>query len=361
MADVVFIHMDTEDNSTTQANWVTQVVNAANSDSTVHFIVAVQHRPYNVELYLGDTSPWIHDTIIPILATSPKAVLDFAGHHHLYARGQTHNYPIYHMIAGGSAWDEYWGQSTEQDMDDIQKTICNWTWQLIDFDETAKKMTVDSYSEGGPLIGPNGNADSSVNTVGYYTSKHVDNFHRQPSLAGPNQPSLTVTNPGTVTLPYTFHSSAFSTSTSETLNTTEFEVATDSGFTNVQKDVTRDFEDYYLDTGSPNYLPVDQNASVNISDYTIPTNGIPNGSYYIRVRHRDSNVVWSPWSAAVPFTISGSVAGTTSLTLDSSIYNTGSTIKATYQFGTGPDHRTGSASTSRGRPRAAPRPRSGPT
>ena len=335
VADAVFIVMDTEDNSTTQANWVSQVVNIANNDSTVDFIVAVQHRPYNVELYVGDTSPWIHNTIMPILASSPKSVLDFSGHHHMYCRGQTHNYPIYQMISGGSAWDEYWGQSTEQDMDDIQKTICNWTWALIDFDVANKKMTVDSYSEGGPLIGPNGSADSSVNTVGYYTSLHIDNYHRQPALAGPNQPSLTVSNPGTIALPYTFHSSAFSTSTSETLNTTEFQISSSSTFASTVTDVTRDFEDYYLDTGSPNYTPVNQNANVNISDYTVPTNGVPNGSYYIRIRHRDSNVVWSPWSSAVPFTISGSVAGTTSLSLDKAVYNAGNTINAAYKFGTG--------------------------
>ena len=328
----VFIHMDTEQNGTTQQGWVQSIVTAANADANVDFIVAVQHRPYNVELYVGDTSPWIHDTIMPIMAASPKMVLDFSGHHHMYCRGQTHNWPIYHMIAGGSAWDEYWGQSTQQDMDDIQKTVCNWTWSLIDFDLATKKMTVDTYSEGGPLLGTNG---TTQNTVGYYTSKPVDSYHRQLNLAAPAQPALTVSAPGTIALPYTFHSTNFSTTTAETLNTTEFQVATDSTFTNVQKDVTRDFEDYYLDTGSPNYLPVDQNASVNIKDYTIPANGIPNGSYYVRVRHRDTNVSWSAWSAAVPFTVGGSVAGTTSLALDKFVYPVGGPIVATYKFGTG--------------------------
>jgi acid phosphatase type 7 len=331
-ASIVFIHMDTEDNSTTQANWVQSIVTAANADPSVDFIVTLQHRPYTVELYVGDTSSWIHNTIIPILAQSPKTVLNFSGHHHMYARGQTHDYPIYHMIAGGSAWDEYWGQSTEQDMDDVQKTICNWTWSILDFDLAAKKMTVDTYSEGGPLLG-NGNQ------VGYYTSKLVDSYHRQPSLAAPSTPSLTVSAPGTITLPYTFHSSNFTTTTTETLNTTEFQIATNSAFTQVVKDVTRDFEDYYLDTGSPSYTPIDQNAGVNIKDYTIPANGLSNGTYYIRVRHRDSNVSWSSWSPAVTFAISGSTGtGTPTLGLDNSIYATvsaASPVTATYRNGPG--------------------------
>ena len=250
VANIVFIHMDSEsaETNTTQQNWVQSVVNAANADTNVDFIIPVQHRPYTVELYVGDTSPWIHDTIMPILATSPKCVLNFSGHHHMYARGQTKNYPIYHMIAGGSAWDEYWGQSTEQDMDDVQKTICNWTWQLLDFDLDAKKMTVTSYSEGGPLLGPA--YSTSNNTVGFYTSKLVDTFHRQLGVAAPYAPSLTVSAPGTVALPYTFHSTDFSTTAvGETLNTTEFQVATSSTFGTVTKDVVRDVEDFYLDTG----------------------------------------------------------------------------------------------------------------
>ena len=336
-ASILFIHMDTEDNSTTQQNWIQSLINAANTDSSIDFIVTLQHRPYNVELYVGDTSSWIHNTIMPILASSSKTVLNFAGHHHMYSRGQTHDWPIYHMIAGGSAWDEYWGQSTQQDMDDIQKTICNWTWSIIDFDLATKKMTVDTYSEGGPLLGTAYN--TSKNTVGFYTSKLVDSYHRQMGLAAPAAPALTVTAPGAITLPYTFHSTAYSSTTTETLNTTEFQVATDAAFTAVQRDVTRDYEDLYLDSGSPNYLPTDQNLTVNIRDYTIPANGLPNGSYYVRVRHRDTNVSWSPWSAAVPFSIGGSVSGTTSLALDKTIYaspiSATNFISATYKFGPG--------------------------
>ena len=338
VANIVFIHMDSEsaETNTTQQSWVQSVVNVANADATVDFIITVQHRPYTVELYVGDTSPWIHDTIMPILATSPKCVLNFSGHHHMYARGQTKNYPIYHMIAGGSAWDEYWGQSTQQDMDDVQTTVCNWTWQLLDFDLDSKKMTVTSYSEGGPLLGPA--YSTSKNTVGFYTSKLVDTFHRQLGVAAPNAPSLTVSAPGNVTLPYTFHSTDFSTAAAEeTLNTTEFQVATSSTFATVTKDVVRDVEDYYLDTGSPNYLPVNQNLNVNIKDYTIPTGGLPNGSYYVRVRHRDTNVSWSPWSAAVPFAISGSTAGTTALAIDKTIYAPTNpvVVAASYKFGPG--------------------------
>lgn len=329
--NIVFVVLDTEQNGTTQQAWVQQIVTSANSDPNVDFIVAVQHRPYTVELYVGDTSPWIHNTIMPILAQSPKMVLDFSGHHHLYARGQVKDYPIYHMIAGGSAWDEYWGQSTQQDMDDVQKTICNWTWSILDFDLAAKKLTVETYSEGGPLLG-NGNQ------VGYYTSKHIDTFHRQPGLAAPASPALTAASPGTITLPYTFGGTAFSTTTAETLNTTEFQISPTATFSQLTKDVTRDFEDYYLDTGSPDYVPIDQNANVNINQYTIPTNGLANGNYYVRLRHRDSNAAWSAWSSAVPFAVTGSTGGTPALTLDKVQYpivNASNPITANYKYGPG--------------------------
>ena len=39
--------------------------------------------------------------VMPILNASPKHMMNCAGHHHLYARGQMPNHPVYHIISGG--------------------------------------------------------------------------------------------------------------------------------------------------------------------------------------------------------------------------------------------------------------------
>ena len=56
--------------------------------------------------------------------------------------------PTYNIISGGTAWDQYWGSTTEQDFDDVQKTICNWIYQIVDIDVTNGKMDIESYSIG---------------------------------------------------------------------------------------------------------------------------------------------------------------------------------------------------------------------
>jgi hypothetical protein len=61
------------------------------------------------------------------------------GAHHLYHRGQLKNSPNYQIISGGTAWDQYWGMSNEQDFDDVQKTLTDWTYQIVEVDILPEK------------------------------------------------------------------------------------------------------------------------------------------------------------------------------------------------------------------------------
>lgn len=322
-ANIVYIVCNTEDNSDTQLNWVKEVVNKANADANVGWIISVAHRPYNCEQYVGDYSQWYRNAVMPVLATSPKSALFVSGHHHLYHRGQTRDWPIYHICDGGASWDQYWGQSNELDMDDIQKTISNWAYQVIDFDLTNKTMEVKSYSIGHPLLGV------------VYNDKLIDVFHRKLDVAAPNKPSISNELTNAITLPFTFTSSAFSTSTSELFNSTQFQISTTSSFNSLEKDVLRDTEDIYGDSGAPNYTPVDVNAAVDITKLTIVTNGLMNGAHYIRVRHRDANAMWSEWSDPLPFTVTGSVEGNPSIRVAKKIYSADEEIPVEFNFGTG--------------------------
>ena len=85
---VLFVVMNTDGTSDEQKQWVKRVVQAADNDATVRFIVSVQHRPLYAEQWASDTNPWMTNEVMPILSASRKHVLNCAGHHHLYARGQ---------------------------------------------------------------------------------------------------------------------------------------------------------------------------------------------------------------------------------------------------------------------------------
>lgn len=322
---VLFIHMDSEAPNDTQKTWVQNVVNAAAADPDVDWIISVIHRPYQAEQYVGDISSWLRTQVMPILSSTKKHVLNIAGHHHLYARGQTRDTPTYHMISGGTAWDQYWGQSTEQDFDDVQKTIANWTWQLIEIDVENKEMSVRSYSEAHPKLGF------------VYNSRLTDEFHRKLNHGAPDKPALVDTfNGGETPLPIRLTSTAFRSTYGEELNSTQFQVARDASFASVVLDKLRDVENLYGDTGAPLYEPVDVNAGTDILSFEVVAMGLPNGTYWTRVRHRDANVEWSDWSDPISFKVTGSTTGTPTLTLAKRVYAASSDpVVVTYANGTG--------------------------
>jgi hypothetical protein len=324
---VLFVHLNSMNADAAQEAWLRNVINAADRDTTVDWVISLIHHPYQAEQYVGDISQTLRNSWMSILATTRKHVLNVGGHHHLFARGQTRDWPMYHMISGGTAWDQYWGQSREEDFDDVQKTIANWAWQIVDIDIANRSMTVETYAEAHPIV---------YRTQGFnYNSRLIDRFEKKLDEVAPARPTIQNTIGAPVTLPYTFTSSAFNSSTGETLNSTQFQIATDTAFRNLSVDRIRDFEDIYGDTGAPLYEPIDRNQGVNILNWTVPSFGLPNGNYFVRVRHRDANVMWSPWSEAKAFTITGSNNGTPSISITQSIYAPTEPVVVTYANGYG--------------------------
>jgi acid phosphatase type 7 len=321
LGNVLFVCTSTEHTSVTQFNWVKQVVNAANTDPTVDWIITMGHRPYQAEQYVGDISTWIRNTVVPWCeANTSKYLMHIGAHHHLYARGQLRNSPVYHVLSGGTAWDQYWGMSNETDFDDVQKTIANWMYQMVDIDVLNGKVDVESYSIGGIYQQKN--------------NQLMDSFHRYKNRPAPQKPSLLNEFPADVQLPVTLQSSPFISTANELLNSTQFQVSQDASFAVTELDKLRDYENLFGAAGAPD-TTLDLNLGVNILELSLLNNSIPNGQHFARVRHRDRNLEWSPWSDVVSFTVSGSVTGQPELTLNKAAYELTETITAEYSNGPG--------------------------
>jgi hypothetical protein len=321
--NVVFLHLSSEHPTDEQVDWVRQIVDSVKTDPEVDWLVSVGHRPIQAEQFVGDISPYIRDRIIPVLTQTEKSSLFIGGHHHLYARGQLRDDPMYHIISGGGSWDQYWGQSTEKDFDDVQKTIDFYTYQIVTIDVASQEMVLESYAIGSPKLG--------------FTLDNIliDSFYRKIPNIPPNQPSITTVPADSVELPFTFESSPYTSSSTEPYNSVQFQISSDPGFLNPEIDLIRDFENLYGTTGDPDYLPVDIHDTVDIFKYTIRRNAIPNGSYSIRVRHRDRNITWSDWSDPAEFRVKGSAGGFTTISTTQSLYRPDETIDVSYIFGTG--------------------------
>lgn len=302
-----------------QLSWLQQILNKANTDPAVKWIMSFGHRPYQAEQYVGDISNWIRQNAVPLLATSPKFFMHTGAHHHLYARGQLKETPNYHIISGGTAWDQYWGMSTETDFDDVQKTLSNWPYQIVDFDIEKQRVEVKTYSVGS--------------IYEWHENRQIDEFHRQFNLAAPNQPALN-NLPDTLELPFVLQSTPFSTTTSELLNSTQFQVAQNKTFNVSEVNKLRDFENFFGSAGAPDTTK-DLNAGVDILRYTLQSGSLTNGKYYARVRHRDRNLEWSKWSEIDSFVVVNSVLANPTIILDKTEYNLGDTIVIDYNNGPG--------------------------
>lgn len=329
VANICFIHTSSEPEHTgsAQTNWLRQVVDTLKTDPGTDLCVSLAHRPYRAAQAIGDTSAWLANTIMPMLAETEKHVLTISGHHHYYDRGQTRDWPIYHMISGGTASFQSWSgfnYNPAAPYDEVQKTYFNWAWQILEFDLANRTMEVRSFTE------TNGNWPEATRwTTQGYNSRLIDSFHRRLGLAAPAKPALS--NPFVAPLnhPVSLISTPFATSTGEVLNSTWFQVATDASFSNLKLNRIRDVENFYGDTGAPNFEPVDVNNRMDILSCAIPTT-LPAGTYHARVRHRDTNVMWSPWSDTQTLTITNGVSGAPGISVPQSIRAPGDTVTVTY-------------------------------
>ena len=304
--NVLFISMSSEHTGTAQYSWLQQIINAAENDPTVDWIFSLSHRPYQAEQYVGDISNWVRQTAVPLLTTSDKYIMHIGAHHHLYHRGQLKNDKAYQIISGGTAWDQYWSMSTEQDFEDVQKTISNWMYQIVDIDVLNGKMDVESYSIGSIYKWKN--------------NQLMDEFHHYKNQASPAKPTITNTFTQPIELPLLLEGTDFVTTENELLNTTQFEISKFPDFNTLEKEYYRDFENLFGKYATQRDSTVNINLGVDITKITIPSNALDNGTHYARVRYRDRNLEWSEWSDVVTFDVINSNVATPEITINSTSF-----------------------------------------
>lgn len=326
--NVLFISLSSEHTSPEQLEWLSRVLNASESDTTVDWILTFSHRPYEAEQYVGDISTWVKNEAVPLCMENEKYFMHVGAHHHIYSRGQFKNTPVYNVISGGTAHDQYWGQSNEQDFDYIQKTIPNWCYQIMEVDIFSGTVDIESYSIGSPIMYSNGQ---------WKQSELVDKFHRYKDQERPNKPTIISAFPDSVELPLLIRSSAFETSTDELLNSTEFQISKNIDFSYIEYSEFRDYENLFGQCpGQPADSTQDLNLGLDIETLTVPADMISNGKHFVRVRHRDRNLEWSDFSEPDSFSVYNSnySVGPT-VVVDSNQYHMGSSMLATYLNGTG--------------------------
>lgn len=313
----IVLNSNQQGQSETQKAWLRKVMAAAASDPDVDFITTVQHHPLYAEQWCHDVSSWMNIQIMPILCSTPKHVLNCAGHHHLYARGQMTNSPVYHMISGGGVgtsardYEQLWSPSSPDPMNhaEVQKTIDQWTYSILEFNPETKEMKVETYSIG--------NVRLALDNV------LIDSFSRKINdPVVPPAPQIDVPF-GPVKLPYEFAQI----NVEEPPYTVQYQVSRNPGFEEILIDRIVTAEDFFGVTDD--FLPLDLNKDKDISKMTVDAGTVlSNGEYYLRARNRNANLLWSAFSEPLKFSVTNSDVG--AVTVDRKFIHTGSDFTVSF-------------------------------
>ena len=292
---VLFIAVHSIFHTQQQLQWLDNLMQTTEADSTIDWVFVFTHRPGHSEIWPDGNEPYVQDHVIPILSKYSKADILTYGHSHAYERGQVTNSSLRLLENGGGGaeldrWREY---SNQTDYPEIQKTYDYWSYTLIDIDIANKRYDAAMYAIGLDEI-----AFDNIKIDQFFRDKKNETPPVKPNGISPSNESNTP-------MPVTLQASDYN-GTYEILSS-QFQVTTSQGnydASNIIVDDKRDFENIYSDTGPPNFIPIDKNAGIDLTKYLLQNKTIEDGkTYWWRVRYRDKNLQWSQWSEENSFTV----------------------------------------------------------
>ncbi len=275
----------------TKLKWLNSVMQKAEVDSTIDWVIVFTHRPGHSEFWINGNESYVQNDLIPLLSKYSKVDILTYGHTHAYERGQVidGNLRLLESGGGGAEIGKWQGDSTEYDYPEIQKAHNYWCYTIVDIDVANKKYESKSYGLG--------NDDITMD------NELFDSFFRDKANETPPQKPLAKTE-GDVKSPLELDASEYLGNYG--ILSSQFQVTAVKGNykDKLIVDSKRDFENIYFDSGEPDFIPIDKNAGIDLTKLTLEKNKLETGkAYWWRVRYRDKNLQWSEWSDEVSITI----------------------------------------------------------
>ena len=291
---VLFIAVHSIFHTEEQLQWLDGLLKSTESDSTVDWVMVYTHRPGHSEIWPDGNEPYVQNRVIPILSKYSKVDILTYGHSHAYERGQVTDasFRLLENGGGGAELDRWREYPNQTDYPEIQKTYDYWSYTLVDIDVENKRYDAAMYAIG-------------LDEINFDNIKIDEFFRDKKNETPPSKPSgIFPVNGAEASMPVLLHSSEYN-GTYKILSS-QFQVTTLSGnylhpFINNKSD----FENIYSDSGSPDFIPIDRNAGIDLTKTSLEyKNLIVGTTYYWRVRYRDRNLQWSDWSDEYSFVAS---------------------------------------------------------
>jgi hypothetical protein len=285
---VLFIALNSNVQGTTQSNWCNTRLQQAENDTTIDMVFVAMHHPGHSEVWPDGNTGWTLNTIFPILDACSKVVMVSFGHAHNFERGARPESHVRTVLCGGAGGTlDRWRMYTNQtDYPEIHRSFDYHHYILVEVDLANRIYDATAYSLG--------NDDHPQSNIPFDHWRHA---------LGQNAPQTPVClePAGETVSPAILIGSAFA--GSDTIQSSHFQLTSAPGnYAAPILNVLRDFENYYFDTGSPDFLPIDRNAGVQLTELGPIDSLLQVGiTYGWRARYRDRNLEWSDWSAERTF------------------------------------------------------------
>ena len=275
----------------TQKTWLNKVLTESDADPAINLVFTFAHHPWHTEIWTEGNNDSVDISFYREFVKFYKMVQYSYGHAHDFEMGaivdtnsgNTVPHDFRTVLAGGGGAELTRYFSGSHDYPEIQETVDDYNYVIIDINVDDKSYVAETYTMGKP--------EHPLHQV-------LANWHFRMNQAAPQKP---VANQVTSTSPVVL--SATPMIGADSCMSSWFEVTYTQG--NYGKPVLsklRDRQDIFENTGSPNFFPINKNAGIVLTSLEVPDSILTAGTnYWYRIKYRDDNLKWSPWSDEVVF------------------------------------------------------------
>jgi acid phosphatase type 7 len=275
----------------TQKTWLNKVLTESDADPGTDLVFTFAHHPWHTEVWTDGNQDSVNIAFYREFLKFYKVVQYSYGHAHDFElgaivdtiSGNTVLHDFRTVLAGGGGAELTRFFSGSHDYLEIQETVDDYNYVLMDINVDDKSYVAEAYTMGKPE---------------HPLHQLLDTWHFRMNQPAPQKP---VANPVTSTNPVILSASLMI--GVDSCMSSWFEITSTQGnYSRPLLNNIRDREDIFENTGSPNFFPINQNAGIDLSTLEVTDGHLINDSmYWYRVKYRDDNLKWSPWSDEVAF------------------------------------------------------------
>ena len=252
-----------------QSTWLDKVLAQSDTAENIDFVFPFAHHPWHTEVWTSGNTDSVSKVFFPRFLNCNKVTQYSFGHAHDFELGtitdadpqssNLHDFRTLLTGGGGAALTRYFAGS--HDYPEIQETVDDYNYTLIDVDVDNKSYIVEVYTLGKP-----------ENPI---ANQLLDAWHFRILQPPPEKPVVSSVKIGNRVIleatPMVGEDSCMS---------SQFQITTTQGnYAAPVLNTLRNSEDIYENTGIPDFIPINQNAGIDLTalavsytHLTLPTN-----------------------------------------------------------------------------------------